>query len=65
MRAEFIFKKENLVLYGSVGAGKTHMAIAAGIAACNNGKRVKFYRTATLVNQLADAKKQGNIIKFM
>lgn len=65
MRAEFISKKENLVLYGNVGAGKTHMAIAAGIAACNNGKRVKFFRTATLVNQLVDAKKQGNIIKFM
>lgn len=65
MRAEFISKKENLVLYGNVGAGKTHMAIAAGIAACNNGKRVKFYRTATLVNQLVDAQKQGNIIKFM
>lgn len=65
MNAEFISKKENLVLYGNVGAGKTHMAIAAGIAACNNGKRVKFFRTATLVNQLVDAKKQGNIIKFM
>lgn len=65
MSAEFISKKENLVLYGNVGAGKTHMAIAAGVAACNNGKRVKFYRTATLVNQLVDAKKQGNIIKFM
>ena len=63
--ADFISKKENLVLYGNVGVGKTHMATAAGIAACNNGKRVKFYRTATLVNQLVDAKNQGNIIKFM
>lgn len=65
MHASFISKKENLVLYGNVGVGKTHMAIAAGIAACNNGKRVKFYRTATLVNQLVDAKKEGNIIKLM
>lgn len=65
MRASFISRKENLVLYGNVGVGKTHMAIAAGIAACNNGKRVKFYRAATLVNQLVDAKKEGNIIKFM
>lgn len=65
MCADFVSKKENLVLYGNVGVGKTHMAIAAGIAACNNGKRVKFYRTATLVNQLVDAKNQGNIIKFM
>jgi DNA replication protein DnaC len=61
----FINKKENLILYGNVGSGKTHLAIATGIAACNNGKRVKFYRTAALVNSLVDAKKQGNIIKFM
>lgn len=61
----FIDKKENLILYGKVGAGKTHMAIATGIAACNKGKKVKFYRTATLVNELVNAKKQGNILKFM
>ena len=61
----FIEKKQNLVLYGKVGAGKTHMAIATGISACNRGKKVKFYRTAALVNELVDAKKQGTIVKFM
>jgi len=61
----FIDKKENLILYGNVGSGKTHLAIATGIAACNNGKKVKFYRTAALVNALVDAKKQGNIARFM
>ena len=65
MQACFISRNENLILYGNVGAGKTHMAIATGIAACNNGKKVKFYRTATLVNQLVQAKEQGNILKFM
>ncbi|MGN0264219.1 MAG: ATP-binding protein, partial [Oliverpabstia sp.] len=30
----FINQKQNLVLYGPVGVGKTHMAIAAGIKAC-------------------------------
>ena len=65
LTANFISKKENLILYGNVGSGKTHLAIAAGIAACNNGKKVRFYRTASLVNELVDAKKQGNIIRFM
>ncbi len=55
----FIEKKQNLILYGKVGAGKTHMAIAAGISACNRGKKVKLYRTVALVNELVDAKKQG------
>ncbi len=43
--ARFIKDKENLILYGSVGTGKTHMAIATGIEACNQGKQVKFIRT--------------------
>lgn len=61
----FIDKKENLILYGNVGSGKTHLAIAAGIAACNNGKRVKFRRTASLVNELVEAKKHGTLAKLM
>lgn len=65
IETNFIDIKENLILYGNVGSGKTHLAIATGIAACNNGKRVKFYRTAAMVNALVDAKKQGNIARFM
>lgn len=63
--SSFIGEKENLILYGNVGSGKTHLAIAAGMAACNNSKRVKFYRTAALVNQLVEAKKQGNLVKLL
>lgn len=40
--ASFIDSKENLILYGSVGTGKTHLATAIGIEACNQGKRVAF-----------------------
>jgi len=61
----FIPKKENLILYGNVGAGKTHLAIATGIAACNAGYRTRFWRTATLVNALIDAKRRGEILQFM
>ena len=63
--AFFIEKKENLILYGPVGTGKTHMATAVGVAACNRGKKVKFYRTAALVNELIDAKTKGNLSKFL
>jgi len=61
----FIPKKENLILYGNVGAGKTHLAIATGIAACNAGYRTRYWRTATLVNALVDAKRRGEILQFM
>lgn len=61
----FIEKKENLILYGNVGAGKTHMAIATGINACGKGYRVGFYRTAALVNLLNEKKKGGMLGRLM
>lgn len=65
MNMVFIPKKENLILYGNVGAGKTHLAIATGVAACNAGYRTRFYRTATLVNALTEAKREGSLSRFM
>ena len=63
-QCEFIEKKENLILYGAVGTGKTHLATAIGVEACNRSKRVKFYRTAALVNQLIEAKSAGELNKL-
>ena len=40
---EYIDRTENLVFYGLVGTGKTHLAIALGIEACNRGKKVSFF----------------------
>jgi len=61
----FIDKLENLILYGPVGTGKSHMATAIGVAACSRGKKVKFYRTAALVNLLSEAKAKGELQRFM
>lgn len=48
----FLDKKENLILYGSVGTGKTHLSVALGVNAINQGKKAVFYRVHDLVNQL-------------
>jgi len=61
----FIPRKENLIFYGNVGAGKTHLAIATGIAACDAGYKTRFWRTAVLVNALMEAKREGCLSKFM
>jgi DNA replication protein DnaC len=61
----FIPRRENLILYGNVGAGKTHLAIATGVAACDAGFRTRFWRTAVLVNALTEAKRQGCLSRFM
>ena len=41
------------------------MAIAAGVAACHQGKTVRFFRTAALVNQLSDAQQKGDLGRFL
>ncbi len=63
--ASFVEKKDNLILYGPVGTGKTHLATAIGVEACNQGKVVRFFRTAALVNALPEAKKNEQLKKFL
>jgi DNA replication protein DnaC len=62
---KFIEDKKNLILYGNVGTGKTHLATAVGVEACNQGYKVLFYRTSTLVNKLLRAKKEGVLVRFI
>ena len=45
--------------------GISNMATAIGVAACSRGKKVKFYRTAALVNQLSEAKANGELKRLM
>ena len=60
----FIEEKKNLILYGNVGTGKTHLATAIGVEACNMGMNVKFFRAAALVNRLSEARKGGELGKL-
>jgi DNA replication protein DnaC len=61
----FLGKKENLILYGAVGTGKTHLSVALGVKAINQGKRAVFYRVHDLINQLEseDTKKVAKVYK--
>jgi DNA replication protein DnaC len=64
-QAEFLVRQENLILYGRNGAGKSHMATAIGVEACMQGKHVRFYKTAALVNELVAAKTKGLLVQFL
>ena len=54
LRGEYIGKRENLLLVGNPGTGKTHLATALGFAACTQGKRVRFTTTTGLVTLLLE-----------
>jgi len=64
-QAEFLSRRENLILYGRNGAGKSHMATAIGVEACMQGKKVRFYKTAALVNELVAAKANGILLSLL
>lgn len=61
----FVKEHKNVILYGPVGTGKTHMAIAAGVKACSMGLKTKFYSVTELVLKLAEARKQGTLEKLV
>src|SRR5207249_8564632 len=58
---DFLHAKENVILLGPPGTGKTHLAIALGIRACLAGQRVAFATATEWVARLGDAKRQGNL----
>lgn len=62
---DFINKKQNLIMMGTVGTGKTHLATALGLKACTQDKKVKFYRTVDLTNELAEKHKKGQAKKLI
>ena len=64
-RGEWIDQKFNCCLLGSAGTGKTHVAIGLGLAACRQGRRVRFFTAATLVNRLEEAQKQFQLERFL
>jgi DNA replication protein DnaC len=62
---DFISKHTNLVCYGPVGTGKTHMAIALGMKACEMGLSVRFYTVTELVLKLADSRRTGTLERLV
>lgn len=64
-RCQWIDQRSNCCFLGSSGTGKTHLAVALGLAACRLGKRVRFFTAATLVNRLEEAQKQYQLDRFL
>ena len=57
----FVDRKENVVLYGGSGNGKTHTAVALGLIACSQGRRMLFKETSKLILELSAAHREGGL----
>ena len=55
---------ENILLLGNSGTGKSHIALALGLAACQRGHRVRFITAAALVSELIEARDEKYLRRF-
>jgi len=63
-RCEWIQRRENLLALGNSGTGKTHIGLALGLAACQQGFRVRFTTAAALVHELIEARDEKRLLRY-
>ena len=62
-RSAYLDRRENVLALGNSGTGKTHLALALGLAACQKGYRVRFTTAAALVNDLLEARDDKRLLR--
>ena len=61
----WIDDRESIILSGESGTGKTHLAIALAICACQQGRRVRFTTLAQLANELQEAESRRELARVV
>jgi DNA replication protein DnaC len=61
----FVERKENVILLGPPGVGKTHLAISLAVAAAQHGRRVYYGTLADLITSLEEAQQAGRLTQRM
>ena len=64
-QGDYLEQTESVLMVGSPGLGKTHLAIALGLAACRQDRRVRFYTVTHLVNELQEAQSQHQLPRYL
>jgi DNA replication protein DnaC len=64
LSGEYMDNRENILLMGNPGTGKTHLATALGFAACMQGKKVRFYSVIGLVTHLLERREERSLEKL-
>jgi DNA replication protein DnaC len=63
-RCEYILRRENIIALGPSGTGKSHIALALGLCACQKGFSVGFTTAAGLVHQLMEARDEKRLLRL-
>jgi DNA replication protein DnaC len=61
----FVERRENVILLGPSGTGKTHIAIGLGVKATERGYKVRFITAADLVLQLEKARREERFDQYL
>ena len=65
LSGEFIDQQENVLLIGNSGTGKTHLATALGLAACHDGRKVRFFGVTGLVTGLLESRDDRKLERLL
>ena len=61
MTGEYLDRKENILLVGNSGTGKTHLASSLGFAGCMQGRKVRFFTVKALATHLLEMTEQRQL----
>lgn len=65
LSGEYLQARENVLLIGNSGTGKTHLATALGFAACTQGRKVRFWSATALVTHMLELREQRDLKRFL
>jgi DNA replication protein DnaC len=65
MAGEYVDRRENVLLVGNSGTGKTHLATALAFNACSQGRRVRFFTVTALVTGLLEAREERKLDRLL
>ncbi len=65
MAGEYIDNRQNVLLIGNSGTGKTHLATALGMTACTQGRKVRFFTVTGLVTHLLERREERNLERML